>query len=117
MLSALLADLSENAALSPVRISRRLRLPLTDLARLAGLHRNSLSQRPSAPSVQKSLEPIVRILAAAEELTGDADRAIIWFRHQPLAGHGGRTAMELVEQGQAASVFAHLEDLRDGAYA
>jgi hypothetical protein len=38
---------------------------------------------------------VVRILTAAEELTGDADRAIVWFRHQPIAGHGGKTAIEL----------------------
>ena len=117
MLSPLLDDLREDDVLSPARISHRLRMPLTDLARLVGVHRNSLSQRPAAPLVQKGLEPIVRILAAAEALTGDADRAIVWFRHQPIAGHGGRTAMELVEHGQASAVLAHLEDLRDGIYA
>ena len=67
--------------------------------------------------VQRGLEPIVRILAAAEQLTGDADRAVVWFRHQPIAGHDGRTAIELVELGQAAAVLAHLQDLRDGSYA
>jgi hypothetical protein len=117
MLTALLADIHEHDYISPLRISRRLRVPMAELAKMTHLHRNTLSQRPAAASVQKSLEPIVRILTAAEELTGDADRAIIWFRYQPIAGHGGRTAIELVEQGQAAAVLAHLEDLRDGNYA
>ncbi len=98
-------------------MSRRLRLPLADLAKLVHVHRNTLAQRPELPLVQKSLEPVVRILAAAEQLTGDADRAIVWFRHQPIAGHDGRTALELVEAGHADAVMAHLEDLRDGAYA
>jgi uncharacterized protein (DUF2384 family) len=117
MLTALLADIHERGYISPLRVSRRLRVPMAELAKITHLHRNTLSQRPSAALVQKGLEPIVRILTAAEELTGDADRAIVWFRHQPIAGHDGRTAIELVEQGRAAAVLAHLEDLRDGNYA
>ena len=117
MLTTLLADIRERDFVSPRLMSRRLRLPLTDLAKLAHLHRNTLSQRPDSPLVQKSLEPVVKILAAAEQLTGDPDRAIVWFRHQPIAGHNGRTALELVEAGHADAVLAHLEDLRDGAYA
>lgn len=117
MLTALISDFREKDFLSPSRISRRLRLPLADLAKLAHVHRNTLAQRPDSPMVQKSLAPVVRILAAAEELTGDADRAIIWFRHQPIAGYGGQTAQELVEAGHSDAVLAHLEDLRDGSYA
>ena len=117
MLTALLTDFSDADHLSPQRMSKRLRLPLADLARLAGVHRNTLAQRPASPAVQKSLVPMTRILAGAEELTGDADRAIVWFRHQPLLGHGGKTALDLVEAGQAAAVLTYLEELRDGAYA
>jgi hypothetical protein len=117
VLTALLADIRERDFVSPQRMSRRLRLPLADLAKLVHVHRNTLAQRPESPLVQKSLEPVVRILAVTEQLTGDADRAIVWFRHQPIAGHDGRTALELVEAGHADAVMAHLEDLRDGAYA
>jgi hypothetical protein len=117
MLAPLLADLHEKSFISPQRMGDRLRLPLADLAKLAHVHRNTLARNPDSAVVQKGLEPVVHILAAAEELTGDADRAIIWFRHQPLAGHGGRTASQLVEQGHADAVIAHLEDLRDGSYA
>ena|SRR6516162_6667931 len=117
ILTALLADIRDHDFVSPKRMSRRLRLPLAELAKLAHVHRNTLSHRPQSPLVQKSLEPVVRILAAAEQLTGDADQAIIWFRHQSIAGHGGRTAQELVEAGNADAVLAHLEDLRDGTYA
>ncbi len=117
MLTALLSDIRERDFVSPQRMSNRLRLSLADLARLVHVHRNTLAKHPASPAVQKNLEPVVRILAAAEELTGDADRAIVWFRHQPIAGYGGRTASQLVEEGQAEAVLSHLEDLRDGAYA
>lgn len=117
MLTDLLTDIRERDFVSPQRMSRRLRLPLAELAKLAHVHRNTLALRPESIAVQKGLEPLVRILAAAEQLTGDADRAIVWFRYQPIAGHGGRTALELVEAGHADAVLAHLDDLRDGAYA
>ena len=103
--------------MSPQRLSRRLRLPLAELGKLARVHRNTLAQRPDSQLVQKSLEPVVRILAAAEQLTGDPDRAIVWFRYQPVVGHDKRTALDLVEAGHADAVLAHLEGLRDGAYA
>ena len=117
MLTALLDEIRERDFVSPQRLSRRLRLPLSDLAKLAHIHRNTLAQRPESQLVQKGLEPIVRILTAAEQLTGDPDRAIVWFRHQPIAGYDGRTAFDLVEAGLADAVLAHLEDLRDGIYA
>jgi uncharacterized protein (DUF2384 family) len=117
MLTALLSDISEQDFVSPQRMSSRLRLPLAELAKLAHVHRNTLARRPESAAVQKSLTPVIKILAAAEELAGDADKAIIWFRHQPITGYGGRTAQELVEAGHADAVLAHLEDLRDGSYA
>lgn len=110
MLTALLVDIRECDFVLP----RRLRLPLAELARVL---RNTLAQWPDSLVMQMSLEPVVRILAAAEELIGDGDRTIVRFRYQPIAGYGGRTALELLEAGHADAVIAHLEDLRNGAYA
>jgi uncharacterized protein (DUF2384 family) len=117
MLTAFLDDIRERDFVSPQRMSVRLRLPLAELAKLAHVHRNTLTRHPECAAVQKSLEPVVRILAAAAQLTGDADKAILWFRHQPIVGYGGQTALDLVEAGHADAVLAHLDDLRDGAYA
>jgi len=117
MLAELVSDFRDADHVSPQRMSARLRIPLSALAKLAHLHRNTLARQPASAAVQRSLEPVVRILAGAEQLAGDADRAVVWFRHQPLPGHDGRTALDLVEAGQAQAVLAYLEDLRDGAYA
>ncbi len=117
MLNVFLTDISERDFVSPLRMSARLRLPLGELARLAHVHRNTLTRHPDSQAVQQSLQPVVRILTVAEELTGNADKAILWFRHQPIAGHDGKTALQLVEEGHAQAVLKHLEDLRDGNYA
>lgn len=116
MLALLLSDFSDADVLSPQRMSKRLRLPIADFARLAHLHRNTLA-RPKSAAVQKKLEPIARLLAQVEEIAGDPDQAILWFRYQPLPGYGGQTAQQLVEAGHADAVFTYLEELRDGGYA
>jgi hypothetical protein len=104
--------------ISPQRVGEALHLPLTEVARLANVHRNTLTQKPASPLVQARLGEVARIIAAAAELLeGDTGRAIIWFRHQPLAGFDGATAAELAASGHGDAVLTHLEMLRDGAYA
>lgn len=107
----------QRGMISPERVSEALHLPMTRLAELAHVHRNTLARQPESPLVQERLGTVARIIAAAGDLTGDTGRAVVWFRHQPLAGFDGRTAEELVADGHAAAVLAHLEMLRDGIYA
>ena len=119
MLSPFLSAVVEpdRGLISPQRVSAALNIPLTRLAELAHVHRNTLTRNPEAPLVQERLGEVARIVAAAAELTGDQGRAVVWFRHQPLAGFGGATAEELVAEGQARAVLEHLAMLRDGGYA
>jgi uncharacterized protein (DUF2384 family) len=105
-------------AIMPDRLAASLKAQLSDVARIAGVHRNSLASAPTSPKVQARLGEVARILAeAAELLDGDENKAAVWFRHQPLAGFDGETAEDLVAAGHAAAVRAHLRMLRDGAYA
>ena len=118
MLNAFLEQVSEHGIISPERVGEALHIPLAQVARLAKVHRNTLARMPESPAVQAGLGEVARIVAAAAELLdGDVARAIVWFRHQPLAGFAGRTAEELVAAGHAHAVLAHLEMLRDGVYA
>ena len=120
MLSSYLETVTDRRRriISPTRVGASLRMSLAEVARLAKVHRNTLTRTPTSPVVQERLGEIARIIAAAAELIDDdTGRAIIWFRHQPLAGFDGRTAAELTEAGQGAAVLAHLEMLRDGIYA
>jgi uncharacterized protein (DUF2384 family) len=119
MLNAFLADITEprRGFISPRRLSRALRMPVGDLARVAHLHRNTLATRPDSERVQTRLGEIARIVALAAELTGDHGRAVVWFRYQPLAGFEHKTAEQLIAEGHADAVLKHLEMLSDGVYA
>lgn len=55
------------------------------------------------------------LISAATELTGDVGKAIYWYRNEPIAGYGHRTAAKLVADGQVEAVLAFMRDLENGA--
>lgn len=103
--------------LSPRRVAERLGLTLSELARLAGIARNTLTAASGTRRADEALSPIVRIVAMAAEMAGDEARAVIWFKHQPLPGWAGKTACDLVAEGRSEAVLTYLEAVRSGVYA
>lgn len=104
--------------ISPGRVAATLKVPMADIARLAAVHRSTLARAPGSPKVQGRLGDVMRILTEAVDLLdGDLGKAIVWFRHQPLSGFEGQTAEELLAEGHANAVLAHLQMLRQGGYA
>ena len=103
--------------LSARRVSDLLGVTQSELAKLAGVARNTLTAASGARKVDQALSPIVRILAMAAEMAGDENRAIIWFKHQPIPGWAGKTAYDLVGEGKSDKVLAYLEAVRAGVYA
>ena len=116
MLAAFLDDIRDQDLIAPRRMAERLRLPMSRLAKLAHLNRNTMAARTDSPAVQTKLGEIARIIARGAQLAGDEGRAIIWFKHQPIAGFG-KTAEELVEAGHADAVMWTLESMEQGSYA
>lgn len=103
--------------LSARRVAAQLGVTLAELAKLAGVARNTLTAASGARKVDQALSPLVRIIAMAAEMTGDEKRAVIWFKHQPIPGWAGKTAYDLVAEGKADKVHAYLEAVRAGVYA
>lgn len=103
--------------LSARRLSEQLGVTQSELAKLVGIARNTLTATSATRKVDAALSPIVRILAMAAEMAGDESRAVIWFKHQPIPGWAGKTAYDLVAEGKADQVLAYLEAVRSGVYA
>jgi len=58
---------------------------------------------------------MVRVLAAAHEMTGDIERAAFLLRNEPLRAFDYKTAEELVQKGRTDAVIAYLQSLVGGA--
>ncbi|CCV09473.1 conserved hypothetical protein [Mesorhizobium metallidurans STM 2683] len=48
---------------------------------------------------------MVEVISAATELTGDVDKAIYWYRNEPIVDYCHRTAAEFVADGQVEAVL------------
>ena len=81
----------------------------------AHVHRNTLSRAPASESVQRFMREALRVLRAADDLTGDVGRAIFWYRNEPLPSFNYKTAEQLVSEGRAEDVLRYVESLEAGA--
>ena len=79
-------------------------------------------QNAEVEAVLETLEipegtPMVEVLNKVEPRFGSALMAYAWYRSEPLAGFDGRTAMQLVQQGQAQQVLDYIDAVDAGVYA
>ena len=103
------------AQLSPRRFIELLGMDLQTLAAQAHVHRNTLTRAPGSPGVQRFLREVLRVLKAAEDVSGDRNRAIAWYRNEPLAVFDYKTAERLVAEGRSDDVLRFVASFEAGA--
>ena len=57
------------------------------------------------------------IVARAALWAGSEEQALAWYRDQPIAAFGGRTAEALVEDGKGGAVRDYLGHIAIGGFA
>ena len=60
---------------------------------------------------------MLEIVSRISTWAGGKDQAMAWYRAQPIAAFGGRTAEALVKSGQAAALRDYLDHLAMGGFA
>ncbi len=105
----------DKGIIDPRRLADLLHVTMGDLADMASLHRTTLARNIGSPEVQSRLGPIATILSRAADMSGGLGKAVLWFRHQPIAALGQKRAADLVRTGEANAVLAWLDALEDGA--
>jgi hypothetical protein len=103
------------AALSPRRFSEVFSMDIQTLATQAHVHRNTISRAPASESVQRFLREALRVIRAATDLSGDVNRALFWYRNEPLQSFGYKTAEQLVSDGRTEDLLRYIESLEAGA--
>ncbi|PAJ86372.1 DUF2384 domain-containing protein [Burkholderia ubonensis] len=108
---------SESAAsiVSPRRFAAALHIDMQTLARLAHVHRNTLSRLAGSEGVQKYLREALRIIRAATEISGDLPSALFWYRNEPLSVFDYKTAEQLVSEGSTEDLLRYVTSLEAGA--
>lgn len=100
---------------SPRRFAAVLRIDMQTLARLAHVHRNTVSRLPGSESVQKFLRDALRTIRAATDISGDVQRTLFWYRNEPLPTFNYKTAEQLVSEGRTEDLLRYVTSLETGA--
>lgn len=108
-------DVDGRAILSPAKFIDMMGLDVGTFARLARVHRNTVTRAPGATSVQQHIRLNLRVLVAALATAGgDVQRAIFWYKNEPLAPFEYKTAETLVAEGRSDDVVGLLESYQAG---
>ncbi len=101
--------------LSPKRFSQTMNIDLQTLAEQAHVHRNTISRAPGSRGVQDFIREALRVIKAATDLNGDLNKALFWYRNEPLSVFGYKTAERLVSEGRTDDLLRHLASIEAGA--
>jgi len=101
--------------LSPKRFSQALHIDLQMLAEQAHVHRNTITRAPGSRGVQDFLREALRIIKAATDLNGDLNKALFWYRNEPLSVFGYKTAERLVSEGRTDDLLRYIASVAAGA--
>lgn len=101
--------------ISPERFADKLDLEQQALARLAGVHRNTIRRHSRSPQLQKFLIDAVRVIKAATDVSGDANKALFWYRTHPISEFGYKTPETVVSEGRVEDVLKYIDTIQGGA--
>jgi hypothetical protein len=107
------------SAIDPESVADSFGISKGQLAEATGISRETLYKRArsGAPRAQARLQEMIEILHRVSAWAGGGNQAMAWYRAQPLAAFGGRTAEALVKSGDAAKLRDYLDHLALGGYA
>jgi hypothetical protein len=116
---ALIDDIRTDEVISPARLARALHATKAELAAMAGLSRDAVSKtaRIRQRSTQARIGEVAGILSRVAGWAGSVLAAYAWYRSQPIASLGDKTAEELVREGRGELVRRYLARIADGGYA
>ena len=101
--------------LSPKRFSLAMHIDLQTLAEQAHVHRNTITRAPGSRGVQDFLREALRVIKAATDLNGDLNKALFWYRNEPLSVFGYKTAERLVSEGRVDALLRYVASIGAGA--
>ncbi len=114
-----LVQYAEKGLFAPRKMAEALRTTSEEVARSAGLGKDAVQrqERLKSPRTQRRLREMAEIINKVEPRFGSALMAYAWYRSEPLPGFSGRTAMQLVRDGEAGAVLDYIDAVDAGIHA
>ncbi|WP_374582425.1 DUF2384 domain-containing protein [Pseudoduganella sp.] len=101
-------------SISPKRFGLVFRVDMQTLASQAHVHRNTLNRAPDAETVQSYLRDSLRVIRAATDVSASIEKALFWFKNNPLPVFDYKTPQELVSEKRTEALIKYLQSLRAG---
>jgi hypothetical protein len=101
------------------RVAKRFGMSKGQLAETIGLKPETVyrAARLEAPKTQTRATEMLEIIGRIADWAGGEKQAMAWYRAEPIAAFGGRTAESLVKEGKAAAVRDYLDRVATGGFA
>ncbi|ACB95080.1 MbcA/ParS/Xre antitoxin family protein [Beijerinckia indica] len=101
------------------RVAERFGMSKMQLAETIGLKRENIyrTARAKAQKTQARATEMLEIIGRIADWAGGEKQAMAWYRAEPIAAFGGRTAESLVKEGKAAAVRDYLDHVAIGGFA
>jgi len=111
--------LNREGVLNVEDIVKRFGMSKLQLAETIGVRPETVyrSSRVSAPKTQARATEMLEIVGRIADWAGGERQAMAWYRAEPIAAFGGRTAESLVKDGKAAALRDYLDHVATGGFA
>jgi DNA-binding phage protein len=111
--------LDSKGHVSVERVAKRFGMSKMQLAETIGLNREAVyrAARLEAPKTQARATEMLEIVGRVVDWAGGEKQALAWYRAEPIAAFGGRTAESLVKEGNASAVRDYLDHVATGGFA
>jgi hypothetical protein len=108
-----------NGAIAIARVGESFGLSRAQIAETTGISLETFYRpdRVASPKTQARLKEMLEIVGRVESWAGGKDQAMAWYRAEPIAAFGGRTAEALVKDGKAAALRDYLDHVALGGFA
>jgi hypothetical protein len=115
----LVTFLDSKGHISVGRVAKRFGMSKVQLAETIGLRPETVyrAARLEAPKTQTRATEMLEIIGRIADWAGGEKQAMAWYRAEPIAAFGGRTAESLVKDGKASAVRDYLDHVATGGFA
>ena len=109
----LIAD-GKRPSISPTRFALVFGFDMQSFAAAAHVDCHTVTRAPESEKVQRYLRESISSLRAAADASRSIEKAIYWYKNNPIPVFDYKTGHQLVSEGRSQDLIRYLQSLRAG---